>query len=499
MITRTIPLLILPALAALADERQDMLRFTNGDQLRGRFDSIHEGPVVKWLHDDLTKPAEFKTSSIHQLVFREGQPQQVLRNLSHVELANRDRLPGVMISLDENKITLDTEYAGIIHIPRDHISIIAPNPMGGRVHYSGPFAADEWKVLDNNPDAGASQHDNHENEGKPAGNSENWQFTGSSWIWKGKAPGPALTRTSGMPAHTVIRFDISWKNRLGLAVALHADFARPDDDPEIDANRRRGFNVMDANNQARVFGNSNILHLHSQYLNCITTRVDENGKIDNPRRQNTNHNIRLGEAGKARIEIRSNRNTGNVILFINDEFSAQWNTQDENDEGLPSKLTGDGLGFMALANDTHIRISDIIICEWNGMPDSARSLQTEDQDIVLMTNGTDRYAGKAGQFTNDGILEFDGKYGSFKLPLDEIAEIRFARNSLASIPQIEGSGILLRMGPIGAISGTPVSSDPNTIEIINPSAGKMQISFKPVTLIDFHPNHVTIDDWNYDF
>jgi hypothetical protein len=494
MITRTGPLFVSSALAVLAADHQDMIRFNNGDQLRGRFISLHEGPAVKWLREDLAEPAEFKTSSIRQIVLNQGQARELLRDISHVELANKDRLPGTPVALDDKQLTLDTEYAGIIHVPRTAISMIAPNPLGGRLHYSGPFAADEWQLIT------ASPHDEPSAEEQAAAPAaESWQFTGSSWIWSAKNPQHALARPSGIPDNAVIRFDLSWKNRLGLAIALHADFARPATNEANDNNRRRPFNSMDATSLARVFGNSNIIHLNSQYINCAPTRVDENGKIFLPRHANSYHNLRLGESGKATFEFRVNRNAGQTLLFVNDEFAAQWNNQSEIETHALAPLTGSGLGFIVMGNDCHIKISDIVICEWNGMPDSARSLQINEQDIVLMTNGTDRYAGMAVKLTEDGVLEFEGKYGEFKLPVNEIAEIRFARNRMATAAESNPPNVLVRTGPFGAISGSPIRSQDDSIELLNPCIGKIRISLKPVTLIDFNARHIIIDDWSHEF
>ncbi|RZK54797.1 MAG: hypothetical protein EOO59_11110, partial [Hymenobacter sp.] len=54
----------------------------------------------------------------------------------------------------------------------------------------------------------------------------------------------------------------------------------------------------------------------------------------------------------------------------------------------------------------------------------------DEQDIVLLANGTDRFAGKVGGF-GDGKVTMEGKYGRFRFELADIAEIRFARNRLA--------------------------------------------------------------------
>jgi hypothetical protein len=503
-LTAALALLITPAISA---DRPDMLRFTNSDQLRGTFAGLRQGPVVHWRHDDLAAPAEFKTTSLHQLVLREGRPLSPLRTLSHIELANRDRFPGKVVALDDAKLTLETDYAGLIEIPRDHVSIMAPNPLGGRLHYHGPFAADEWEMVSTAekeqenaaPDDEAAPSDEEEDEEKTDDEPANWIFTGSSWLWNGENPDTALTRADALPEHSVLRFELAWKNRLNLAIALHADFTCPPADGDKERNIRRAFNTMDPRSLARVFGTSHILQLYSNYLAHVTTRVDEDGEISVNRGVHGNHSMRLGDSGRARIELRSNRKTGEISLFIDDEFTAQWTAHQDGDAPDKPAFDHGGIGFIAMAKDCPVKISDIVITEWNGMPDAARSLQVEDFDIVLMNNGTDRYAGKVGGFGADGIVDFEGRHGSFRLPLDEIAEIRFARNGLAEIPETTGSSILVRMGPMGAIGGTPVGGNRESIELLNPSAGKIELSLDPVTLIDFNPSHIAIDEWSHDF
>ena len=134
---------------------------------------------------------------------------------------------------------------------------------------------------------------------------------------------------------------------------------------------------------------------------------------------------RLGETGRARIELRSNRRTGEITLFVNDEFTAQWNGLDmaadeaaDGDAAGKGKASGgSGFGFVAQGGDSPVRISDIIISEWNGMPDSARSLQMDEQDVVLMTNGTDRYSGKVGSLDDVTALNAEKKRIADQAPL----------------------------------------------------------------------------------
>nr|MCU0748099.1 hypothetical protein [Akkermansiaceae bacterium] len=44
----------------MAAETQDLLRFTNGDQLHGSFLGMKEGPQAVWRRDDVSAPVDFK-------------------------------------------------------------------------------------------------------------------------------------------------------------------------------------------------------------------------------------------------------------------------------------------------------------------------------------------------------------------------------------------------------------------------------------------------------
>ena len=487
---------------ALAAEREDMLRFTNGDQLRGRFEGFQDGPLVNWSHDDLAEPAGFKTERIRQIVLNAGRPQQALDTLSHIGLTNRDLLPGRISAFDDESLTLETSFAGTLVIPRKHVSRLAPNPMGGRMHYHGPFSEDEWRMTnpahpDGLPEPAADADES------PDDAPGRWTFSGSAWYWQHNRGGTALTLPSAMPESAVLRFDIAWKSRLSLTIAFHADFVSPkqEEDPE----KRRIPHPMEIKSLPLLFGNSQVLQLHSNYLALVRTSVDESGKSATHSDNRNNHQMRLGESGQATIEIRNNRRNGDTMLFINDEFVAQWNgaesddTEPGADESAESLQSRSGIGFVVQTDDCPIRISDIVICEWNGMPDSARSLQLQDHDVVLMTNGTDRYAGKVGNLDQDGRVLFDGRHGQFRLPLSEIAEIRFARDSLASVQETPADNLLVRFSPVGSLSGRPLGGDRNLIRLENPLIGNMAVSLDAATMLDFNPSHIIIDDWDNGF
>lgn len=487
-----------------AAERPDLLRFTNGDQLHGSFLGIKDGPCALWRRDDVAQPVEFQTGRVRHIVLHGGRPRKSLGTLSHAALVNGDRLPGVVTGMDAESITLETACAGVLRLPRRQVAMLAPNPLGGRVYYHGPFTADDWEMRhalypEGLPAAAAEGEGNDGDADAPG----RWDFSGAAWYWGGRNAGTALVRRSGLPDRAVLRFDLAWKNRLSLAVGFHADFtaakpAKEADDPKL--RKARAIVPGDSADLPRVFGNSYVLQMYSNYMMLFRSAVDEDGDPSLERVQLHNNNLRLGDSGSAKVEIRSDRSSGAISLFVNDEFVAQWSEGPA--AGNPAEDfagKGRGFGFVVQGNDAPVRVTDIVVAEWNGMPDSARSMQVAEQDVVLMANGTDRYAGQVGALDPEGNLLFEGRHGSFRFPIVEVAEIRFARERLAAAEEPPADCVSVRLAPLGTVTGRPVAGDARALTLLNPVAGELVLSLDAAVMLDFNSSSRFIDDWNADF
>ena len=506
MISRSAILWLLgfTGLTAMPDNL-DILRFTNGDQLHGSFQGIKDGTQVIWRRDDLSEAAELKTTQLRSIVLRAGRPLKGLASLSNAVLVNGDRIPGAITAIDDEAVTLNTTYAGTMRVPRRQVVMLCPNPLGGRIYYQGPFREDEWKMvhpsfLDGLPAAKPGERDADDQPGR-------WVFSGSAWYWSSKRLGTALIHESGMSDRSVLAFDIAWKNQLCLTVSFFADFARPKplDDEKKNGDKEgggqfRSISPGDFSQLPRIFGNSYVLQLYSNYIMLNRTQVDEKGNPSWHRIQLNNNNVHLSDRNQARIELRVNRLTGSIALFIDGEFTSQWNDNEAvaGVDGKPATL-GAGFGYMAQGADSPVRVSDVIVSEWNGMPDSARSLQVDKQDIILMSNGTDRFAGRMGKLDDMGMVLFKGKHGDLQVPLDEIAEIRFASEGLA--PAVEGAAenLSIRLSPIGTITGRPISGDASTLEIDSAILGKLKVSMDSAVFLDFNTSKLKIDEWYGEF
>lgn len=496
---RLLPALLLGLLPAhAATEPSDLLRFTNGDRLDGAFAGLKAGPVILWKRSDVEQPVEFKATQLRQAVLRGGHASKPLADLSSVALTNGDRIPGTVVALDASNLTIDTAFAGPLVLSRGNVGMIAPNPLGGKILYSGPYSEEGWKIE-------APTEEQRMNPSVPlndqlkaaAGEPEKagpWTYSSGSYY--SRSGTSALIRDVHMPDRSLVRFQIAWKNRLALALAFHADL-KPAPAPKADAANmpvRPDFNGTQ--NFAKLFGNSYVLNLYQNYVILYRSSYDKDGKPSVERIQSGSTSIRLTETGEATVELRTNRQTGDISLFLNGEFAIQWNESPDSASGYAGK--GGAIGFQVQGPGAPVRISDLVVAEWNGMPDSARSLQTDDQDIVLLTNGTDRFSGEVSGLSGDK-LQLKGRYGNFEFPLAEIAEVRFAKKHLTKVAEPPAGQMAVRFHPFGKISGTPSESDKGTFTLTSPLSGKMSINLDYAVMLDFKNTTSFLDDWDPEF
>lgn len=474
----------------LSADTGDLLRFLNADQLNGHFAGVKPGPLVLWRRDDVSAPVEFKTDQIRQIVLRKGRAAKILPAPSSVDLVNGDRIPGTLTALDEHQVTLDTPFAGPVTLPRDLVAMIAPNPTGGRILYTGPFSPEGWMVMGAGEASAPQDADNgaEDSKQKPSRDIPGWSYMGGAWY--NRFPASVLKRDVEMPDRSVVRFQLAWKNRIALALAFHADFKdleKPGENAE--ANKR-----LDVSTQSypKHFGHAYVLNLYQNYVVLYRSGYDAEGKPTVDRLQSGGTNIRLPETGEARVELRCNRSTGEISLYLNDEFATQWTESGEGGYAAP----GGGIGFISAGGP--VRISEMTVAQWNGMPDSARSMQTDDQDVILLANGTDRFAGEITGLQG-GKLTAKSRYGDFQFPLADVAEIRIARNKLAKPVAHSQATTRIRFQPLGSISGVAESGTANRLRFLSPLAGKLEIDLDYAVMLDFKNSNSFVDEWDSPF
>jgi len=532
------------AVMAADDTPEDLLRFTNDDQLHGRFQGMENGTVV-WQRKDVAKPIQVEVANIRQVVLHGGRPIKGIGAQSVAYLVGGDQVPGNIVSFDENTLVLETPYAGTLNIPRDHIDVLAPVPFGGSIRYAGPFSEDGWQIgtpdreddetaddeksAENNekdaqkagedqakedPEAKAAEDDAKDTDAKEPQTEEprSWIFARAAWysapitkdpnaraqIQRGRdkddggwSPKPLILRDIVGDAG-LLRFHLSWRNQLGFYVAFQADFA-PSPKPNPDAKQKVKSFSYATRALPYQFGNSYALALASHYGMLYGCGFEKDGEPFTRRLQSPSSSIRLGTGGEADIELRFDRNAGRILLFIDGQFCMQW---DEDPKEWIAK--GKGIGFLVTNRDCQVRISDILVADWNGRIDSARSMEDKERDVVLLTNGTDRFSGEVGEI-KDGTVAVKGSYATMNVPLEQVAEIHFARNALAKEEKSAGHSVVVQLHPLGRLSGKVVKATAQAIEITSPHFGDATIQLDYANLLDFQSSTNFIDEWDIDF
>lgn len=535
---------ILPALAA--EPRPDVLRLSNGE-LEGHFAGLSSDGVLRWKRDDGVAPLEFKTDKIRQIILHGGTSLQPGADASHVTLSNGDRIPGHILTLDADTLTLETEISGTMIIPRDAVVDIAPSPFGGRLIYAGPFSPDGWEIYDpaailkaekkaeeeklaeeekqkaeeagedapkeepkEEPDKG-DETDQDAEEKEQQAPEPSWRHSSSKWYFtKGNS---ALRSDVGLPDQSIFRFKLEWRSRPSIAVAFNADFALPEpaeeakeDEQENDEEKKAKAQVLmkqryGSGSLSQAFGNAFVLTFRNNYIQLQRCGFNKKGEpfIDQIRASSSS--LRFEDTGETEVEIRCDNAKSTIALFLNGEFSMQWDLTDRftPDDRDPKKsfASGTGIGFQSVSSDAPIRVSQIVVAEWNGMPDSARSLENDERDVVLLTNGTDRFSGQVVAIEDDK-LELKGAYAELSIPLEEVAEIHFATSKVRESSDSEAHEVRIHFQPIGRISGIPGVASNRSIKLKSTLLGELEVALEPAVIIEFQSSSNFLNYWDED-
>ena len=511
MHSRHLPLLLLalPVAAAPSNPDPDLLRFMNGDALHGRFEGLQDGATIEWSGSNLKTPVLLQTGKLRRLSLNGGRATKLFNSPSYILLPDGDQVPGEIVALDQDHITIDSPVAGTLTLPREHVRTVAPNPHGGTLHYLGPFSPEGWTVITrsnnqarvrrreeakdpNAPDMGAAEtaDDKKKNEEEP------WIFAGGAWYNNGQLP---IKVDAKLPDKARIAFRLAWRNRLNAVIAFHATTEIPappeaDEDDEEDGEKENAPHRVGSHSSSypHTFGHSYVLTIYSSYAMLYRCDFDKDGNGEQTRLSTSSSNIRLDDSGEAEFELRCDRANNSIILFIDGHYVSQW----EDAAGYVG--TGSHLAFACQNNSSRLRVSDLVVSSWNGMIDSARSMDADDRDVILLTNGTDRFSGDLTGL-EDGKFLLRGTYADMKIPVEQVEEIRFARKRVAPTPAPSGKALRLILQPVGRLTLDPVSATRSTLEARSAVLGDIELDLGYASLLEFSFSDSILDSWDDDF
>ena len=393
------PFLILALLAgtaAVAEEEvaSDFLRFKNGDTLHGKYLGLDEGPIVQWQSSEATEPIPFETKNLRKLSLNKGRAQLPLTSAGLVELSNGDRIPGDLVAMSADSLTLQTQFAGQLTIPRDTVRLILPNRHGGDVLYAGPFNDLNWEVPGTRKAPSAEEVENNDTEQIAEGNDappplpdllnevandnlppkpeeplpdpkKPWVYGSAAWLSNSDE---VIRLDTELPDLVSIRFKLAWQSPLNAAIAVFADFQRPPlkgrdprvrrvalvGDEEVNAKDAKDLeeaepeeeeelepqfiDVMDVGpggNDAESYGSGYLISLLSSYSKLQRLQFDEQNEGQKISFPNSGGRLKMGTLFSAEFEIRGDRAQGKISLFVNGEFYSEWSDLAEPLEKTP--------------------------------------------------------------------------------------------------------------------------------------------------------------------
>ena len=488
----------------------DFLRFKNDDTLHGSFLGIDEGPLLQWKSHEAEETISFSTKNLRKLSLNHGQAKKTITDAGLITLNNGDRILGKLTGMDSEALTIETEFAGTLTIPRNTVSTILPNRHGSDVLYAGPFNELGWEV------PGNRSTEEQEDDVSPPEHPP-WQYGGAAWQSNSTQ---VIRLNTELPDLVSIRFNLAWRAPLNVSMAVFADFQRPAldlparvrrvpldveveedlDEPEAPEDEELEEAVFEdimvvgpgGNHEAENFGSGYLVSVLSNYskLQRLGFREDNRGKKSSF--PNSGGRLNLADLNFADFEIRANRKEGIVSLFIDGDFYSEWHDLHEPFD--------DAKRYFALAtgSKSSIRISDVVISEWNGMPDSARSMQTQERDVLLLANGTDRISGTITSLEND-IFQIDTVYGKFQIPTTEVTNIQLALGSVVEPPESTGDEIIVSFQPNGLITLQPHDSSSQQLNGKHPILGDLTLDLGYAYLLEFDPIGSIFDNWDNAF
>jgi hypothetical protein len=351
---------------AIADE----VTLAGDSRLAGSVVSIAENGNV-FLDTPLSpEPVSLRGESVRHIAFSKHTESNV-RGDTLLTLANGDVLPCEIRSLDANRLTLATSFAGDLAIPRTALNRLTLGAISTRTLYDGPTTLEGWE-------------------------NERWTYQNHTFA---SQSGGRLSKTFDLPQQFILRFHLAWRNNPNLQLA----FAEASGEPKAD---RYLFQFTNAGIEIKR------QNVAEQKLVTLTTLSRPPAKF---------------EESEMDVEIRVNRKESKLQLWIDGRLEARI------DDPVGQPPDGKGIAFRSNVGgeETH-RISKIQLLAWDVEGERHRTEERGDPktDALIDAEGG-RYSGQLESIaTRDGnaVLRFKSPLleKPMEIPATEVSTVFFA-------------------------------------------------------------------------
>jgi hypothetical protein len=378
-----------PTSTFVASSTTDQLQLIRGNAMLGKFLGFDPKNGLEWNHPDikpdlLTIPAD-RISRIDFAI--KPVPANAKLHDGIIEFANGDRLIGDVLGMEDNKLRINTWYAGELAVDRSSIRTLSPGIIAGSSLYSGPVTKKGWK--------------------ETRTGSLGWKFSDGGFDCA--ASGPVIGHSfPKMPAKARVEFDLEWK-RGSPSVYI-------------------GF--MTDNLTSYSGGNCYSIRLTGSSV-YIYRYAKVNGGIRSQRLQPSSRSYSFGSGPKkVRVGLCHDASKRKVAVIINGKLVGEWR---DTLAGAPP--LSNGLNFSSRTSNP-MRISRLTISPWSGnLPGvgNVAAAAGAKEDFVMFAND-DSITGKL-QSIDKEIMKFKSTaFGDVNILLTKVGAIHFARDTIVTPP-----------------------------------------------------------------
>ncbi|MCW1925301.1 hypothetical protein OKA05_22265 [Luteolibacter arcticus] len=429
---RSASILALLLLPAAADE----VILSDNSRLNGTVTALADSGQVLLQSDLAFEPFQVRADHLRKVVFSAGSEKDDQHDCM-VTLANGDQFPADLSGIDDSAVTVRTDFAGEIRIPRESVGTVQLGVRPRKTIYRGPDNDTGWTIKNG------------------------WRY--DTRRFSADSTG-TLSREFDIPGSFALKFRLTWRN----SPNIQAYFASDSFETTGKANRyyiqlnASGFELKRQDSS----GNN------GAYYSMATIPRDATDF----------------EKSAVEVELLVDRHLGKVYVLLDGEEAGQY------PDPAKSAPTGQGIMFRSLIGGDDLQtVSRIEVREWDAS--AARHGNEERGDTtrdVVITRSSDRGTGKILSMTaaaEGATLRYKGPHHPepVELPLSEISTMFFTKPGNTESPAATDPPLTLGLRGRGSLGVSGCAFNGEQIVTKHPLLGELAVRRDAVASLQRDP------------
>ena len=441
-------------LTPVAGKPADMLIFKNGDQLRGLLGTVASGQKLRWQTAAATPPVELDVARLAGVLLAPHGDRPAARTGVLARCRNGDLVAGDFISLDKERLALESGAAGPLTIPRERLLALYFSNEGKLPVLDGAMEHEVWEAgLDLNRGNAEVRKKTAAAVRPPA---SRWSYFDGAFAVKrtaNRADGNNGNLNLGrvveaMPERVEFSFDVTGKrNQMFFSAHL---FAEPNNPGYMMQLHPGGLFIYDTGGQQR-----------RQAVQQQQLQVQFGDKVK-------------ADATRHRIRILADRPSGRMSVVIDDVVVGSYGPK----VGSPPRNLGTGLGLMPQQNMASFTFANLWVAPWNGQLPGPPPAGAAADDSVLLANG-DEAQGTVSAATAEAV-RIESAVGALDVPLKRLTMVEFGGRAAEA-----ADGVRLRLSDRSVLTVSAYRIENETLICQSAVAGEIKLPLSAVQELVF--------------